>query len=618
MSEDKSGVSKYLGINIDYSRDNKIPEQGMKLLTEEGMYKIEGETSPQQGYARAATAYCFGDYAFAQRMYDYMSNLWFTPASPVLSNAVEIKWPEYHHKYMKFEKLAKWLKANVTPRGMPISCFLSMIPDTKEGLVESSKEAQCISMNGGGIGIMPNIRSPDKKSTGVMAHMRTYDAYALAYKQTESRRGSIAAYVDITNPEILAFMSMRDPVGGDANKKCFNLNNGVNITDDFMNKMFKGEDVELVDVKYGPTGRFIPARELWDNLMDLRFETGEPFIQFVDTVNRNLPKQITNPNYKVIQSNLCSEITLMTDEERTAVCCLSSVNVDLMHEWTDTQMVQDIIRYLDNVLEYFIQLAPPELSRAVYSAKMERALGLGTLGWHSYLQRRSIPFESGGFDSNVQHTNIVYKDIKSRCEEASMQLAIERGEPDDCKGSGYRNSHLMAIAPNASTSSIVKVSPGIEPWKANVLISAGRVGMHIIKNPHLKGVLEELDKDTEEVWLDINKHKGSVQHLDFLSEHQKKVFKTSFEIDQRWIVEVSGHRTPYVCMSSSLNIFKGVGTTKQEMSDLHVEMWANGTKTAYYCRTKEPVTASTEVKQPLNKVEVRTSYEDVTCLGCDA
>jgi ribonucleoside-diphosphate reductase alpha chain len=612
--------SDYLGIEIQYDRDVLLPKQGYEMLTKDGLYKIKGETSPQQGFARAATAYCFGDYDFAQRMYDYMSKKWFTNASPVLSNAVEVDWgvkvsPEFAKA--NFNHYANWLEENVTPTGLPISCFLSMIPDTKEGLLAASSETRSISMNGGGIGIMPKMRSPDSMSTGVMAHMRGYDADALAYKQKESRRGSIAAYMDIDHPEIMSFMAMRDPVGGDTNKKCFNMNNGVNIPDSFMHKMFAGEEYELVDPKYGPTGRMLPAREVWDRLMDLRFETGEPYIQFIDTVNRAIPKQITNPDYKVIQSNLCSEITLFTNKFRTAVCCLSSLNMDLYHEWKDTQLVQDVIRYLDNVLEYFIRLAPPELERAVYSAKMERALGLGTLGWHSYLQRNSIPFESGGFNSNVQHTNIIFKELKKRCAESSMQLALERGEPFDCAGSGYRNSHFMAIAPNASTSSLINVSPGIELWKANVLISAGRSGMHIIKNPHLKTLLNTYNKDTDEVWLDINKHKGSVQHLEFLSEHEKRVFKTSFEVDQMWVIEVSGHRTPYVCQSSSLNIFQGVGTTKQYMSDLHVKAWENKTKTLYYCRTQEPVTASTEVKQPLNRVDVKISYEDNACLGCD-
>ncbi|NQZ74599.1 MAG: hypothetical protein HRT61_00545 [Ekhidna sp.] len=609
--------TKYLGIDIDYSRDSLLPEQGFEMLTREGFYRMEHETSPQQGYARAATAYCFGDYEFAQRMYDHMSLLRFTPASPVLSNAQEVRWPEKCQGRSEFSHFANWLSYKVTPRGLPISCFLTMIPDTKEGLLSASNETRSISMNGGGIGIAPTMRAPDKKSTGVMAHMKGYDADALAYKQTESRRGSIAAYLNIDHPEIMSFITMREPIGGDANKKCFNLNNGVNIPDSFMYAMFAGEKYELIDPKHGATGRFLDAGEVWEKLLDLRYETGEPFLNFIDTVNGNLPEWITNPDYKVLQSNLCTEITLMTDEFRTAVCCLSSLNMDLYDEWKDTALVADVIRYLDNILEYFIRLAPPELSRAVYSAKMERALGMGTLGWHSYLQRNSIPFESGGFNSNVQYTHKAYSNIKAQAIAASKQLATERGEAPDCKGSGMRNSHLMAIAPNASTSSLINVSPGIELWKANVFVSAGRTGTFIIKNPHLQTILATLGMDTEEVWLDINAHKGSVQHLACLSDHEKLVFKTFKEVDQTWVIEVAAERQPYLCQAASLNIQVRTGTSKEWFSDLHVLAWRKGVKTMYYCRAEEKVTASTEVTQPLNRVDVSISFEENECRGCD-
>ena len=607
----------YLGINIDLDRDSFLPEQGYEMLTKDGFYKLPHESSPQQGYARAATAYCFGDYEFAQRMYDHMSLHRFTPASPVLSNAPEIKWPksQAHRPDKDFHFAADWLRNNVKPHGMPISCFLSMIPDTKEGLLSTSEETRCISMNGGGIGLKPELRAPDTKSTGVMAHMRGYDADALSYKQTESRRGSIATYLDIDHPEVMSFMTMREPIGGDANKKCFNLNNGVNIPDSFMQAMFKQERYELIDPKHGPTGRYLEATEVWDKLMELRYETGEPFINWTDTVNNAIPTWITNNNYYVSQSNLCTEITLMTNALRTAVCCLSSLNMDLYDEWKDSTLVEDIVRYLDNVLEFFIQLAPKELKRAIYSATQERALGMGTLGWHSYLQRKGIPFESGGFNSNVQLTNIIYASIRSKAIEASKQLAQERGEAPDCKGSGMRNSHLMAIAPNASTSSLINVSPGIEPWKANVFVSSGRTGTFIIKNPHLQKLLSTLGMDTDDVWLDINSQKGSVQHLDCLTEHDKSVFRTAKEIDQMFIIEVAGHRQKHICQAQSINIFVRSGTDKQWFSDLHVKAYIDKVKTLYYCRSEEKVTASTEVKQPLNKVEVKTTFD--TCLGCD-
>lgn len=297
-----STVQEYLGIVIDYSRDANIPEKGLALLTGKGFYKKPHENSPQESFARAATSYCFGDYAFAQRIYDYASKGWFTFASPVLSNAVEVEWPT---DFESFDDAGDWLEANVEPDGMPISCFLSYIPDTRKGLVSARSEAAWLSMMGGGVGIYTANRSPDEKSTGVMAHLRGYDADTLSYKQTAARRGSMAAYLDIDHPEILSFIQMRNPVGGDQNKKCFNLNNAVNITDKFMEAVIKGEDYELIDPKHGATGRFLNANEVWMQIMEARYETGEPYIMFKDTVNKNIPKWITHPLYSVSQSNLC-------------------------------------------------------------------------------------------------------------------------------------------------------------------------------------------------------------------------------------------------------------------------------------------------------------------------
>lgn len=303
MELKESNIKEHLGVIIDLDRDQSIPEQGFSMLTRKGFYKKDWETSPQEGFARAATCYSFGDYDFAQRIYEYASKGWFTNASPVLSNAMEVDWPTFGKD--QFEEAGDWLEENVNPDGLPISCFLVKIPDTKEGLVESSAEAKWLSMMGGGVGIWAANRGPDEKSTGVMAHMAGYDADTLAYKQKESRRGSIAAYLDIDHPEIMQFISMRDPVGGDQNKKCFNLNNAVNITDKFMKAVIKGEEYELVDPKHGGTGRFLKAREVWEKILQMRFETGEPYIMFKDTVNRKIPKWIKNPHYTVGQSNLC-------------------------------------------------------------------------------------------------------------------------------------------------------------------------------------------------------------------------------------------------------------------------------------------------------------------------
>lgn len=946
MKEVEDTVKEHLGIIIDLSRDQDIPEQGFSMLTRKGFYKKDWETSPQEGFARAATCYCFGDYELADRIYEYSSKGWFTNASPVLSNAVEIEWPVFSKE--QFEEAGDWLAENVDPDGMPISCFLVKIPDTKEGLVESSSEAKWLSMMGGGVGIWASNRGPDEKSTGVMAHMSGYDADTLAYKQKESRRGSIAAYLDIDHPEIVQFISMRDPVGGDQNKKCFNLNNAVNITDKFMHAVIKGEEYELVDPKHGGTGRFLKACEVWEKILQMRFETGEPYIMFKDTVNRSIPEWIKNPHYTVGQSNLCvapetviltnkgyevisdlegeratvwngqewsevvvtktgenqelvtvktnsgfevdctpyhkfyiqeggrrdgkviqvsaaqlksgdklikletpliegsnvlakpyengfysgdgccvrgkarvylygekrklsdkfpdkvqhyvqenqnreyfyvdglkqkyfvpdsnydvlsrvqwfaglldsdgclttngksqtlqvastqagflenvqlmlqtlgiqskvvaqrdagvfelpanngsgelkdfeckevkrllvngmgivrllelgmktyrlqpsghvpnrdasnfvkvekviwtgrkddtycfneplrhmgvfnglltgqcSEITLWTSEKRTAVCCLSSLNLEKYEDWKDTTIVQDLVRYLDNVLEFFIRLAPAQLNRAVYSAYKERAIGLGSLGWNSYLQSKMIPFESGGFNSAIQHTHKIYSLIKERAVESSKQLAEERGESPDCVGSGMRNSHLLAIAPNASSSSIVGASPSIEPWKDNYFVADGRAGAFLIKNKYLEKILQAYEKDVPEVWKSIQDNKGSVQHLDFLTDLEKSVFKTFSEINPMYVIEQAAARTPYICQSTSVNIQVTKDITKEEMSDIHIKAWGSGVKTLYYCRAEgaDKADIGTGTEKPLNAVPVRKKIEYETCFACEA
>lgn len=933
----------YLGIKIDLERDKDLPEQGYALLTRKGFYKKEYETSPQQSFARAATCFSYGDLGLAQRIYDAVSKHWFTFASPVLSNAVDHVYPSE----MEFEKVRDYLRDDVDADGLPISCYLSHIPDTKEGLVKARSEMSWLSMMGGGIGLHAGMRSPDDKSTGVMSHLKGYDADALSYKQTASRRGSIGAYLDIDHPEILSFINMRNPVGGDPNKKCFNLNNGVNITNDFMEKVIIGEDFQLIDPKHGETGRYLSARDVWEQLMELRKETGEPYLNFIDTVNAAKPEAVTNPAYKVKQSNLCvapetkvltrlghesivdlegetvevwngfewseveviktgvaqklikvvlhtgqelectpyhkfyihkrgasrpvekracelssgdkivkcdfpvieghavlehayangfysgdgcltpqgkriylyhekrtlkshlgdifknwtvqenqnreyghsdflkdkffvplsdytitsrvewlagicdsdgtvprngklqgiqissindeflkeiqmmlqtmgvsskitkganeglrllpkndgsgdsgffpckavyrlhiaqtgvntlqglgfkprrlvltdyvatkccvhfprvtevvdegrvddtycftepkrnmgvfngiltgncNEIHLYTDDDRTAVCCLSSLNLEKFDEWKDTTLVADLTKFLDNVLEYFIAKAPDVLDRAVFSAEKERAIGIGTLGFHSYLQSKGIPFESGGFGSATQMNYLIYKTIKDQAVSASLKLGEERGCPDDCTGSGRRNSHLLAIAPNASSSSLVNVSPSIEVFSANAFTSQGRAGTFLIKNKHLQAILEEHSTDKDwiaSVWKSVTDKDGSVQHLDFLTDHQKKVFKTASEINQQWVIEHAATRQPLVCQGQSVNMHVPPDIDKQAMSDLHMLAWKKGLKGLYYCRTTSKVKAkvSSDNTQPLNAVRVETNFE--TCLSCE-
>ena len=610
-------VAEYSGIIIDYSRDSLIPEQGLSMLTSTGFYKKDHERSPQETFARASVCYSFGDYELAQRIYDYASKGWFTNASPVLSNAVDVMWPTFSKT--EFEAAGDWLEDEVIPDGLPISCFLSMISDNKQSLVETRSEAEWLSMMGGGVGIYAGNRSPDEKSTGVMAHLRGYDADTLAFRQTSTRRGSTAAYMDVTHPEILSFIEMRNPIGGDQNKKCFNLNNGVNIKDSFMEAVIEGEEYELVDPKHGNTGRKLKAREVWERLMELRFETGEPYLNFIDTVNRGIPEWIRNPLYQVYQSNLCTEITLRTTSKRTAVCCLSSANLDMWDEWKDTPMIADLVRYLDNVLEYFIRLAPSTLKRAIHSAKKERAIGLGTLGWHSFLQSKMIPFESGGFNSAAQYSDIIYSKIKAQAVKESLVLGSERGEAPDTEGSGMRNSHLMAIAPNASSSSLVGASPSIEPWSAVAFNAQGRAGSFLIKNKYFKDVLERYSKNTKSIWDSIIENSGSIQHLDFLTDLERSVFKTSTEIQPKWIVELASIRQKYICQAQSINLFFSSGATAQEVSDIHILAWSRGLKSLYYCRTEAAGKASigTGRDRPLNAVPVRTSVEFDECLSCE-
>lgn len=610
-----SSKVKYLGIEIDYSRDKLVPEQGMAMLTGEGFYKREGEESPQETFARAAVSYCFGDYEFAQRIYDYVSMQDFMYASPVCSNALPIEWPLFRED--QFKEAGDWLEANVKPEGMPISCFLNMIEDSKRGLTVTDAETKELSMVGGGVGVYMGQRSPDDKSTGIMQHAPVYDAMVGAYRQRATRRGSIALYADINHPEVVPFMHMRDPTsGGVDGKKCFDINNALNIPDEFMNAVIRGEEWELVDPKHGPTGRKLDARELFMSLMQVRKDTGEPYMLWTDTCNRSLPKQITNPNYRVRQSNLCSEITLMTSFKRTAVCCLSSGNVERYRHWKKG-MIADLIRFLDNVLEYFIRLAPPELARGVYSAKKERALGLGFMGYHSLFMSEDIAYESGGFGSAVQLINKMHKEIYAEADAESRRLGALRGVPDDLEGSGYRNSHFFAIAPNASSSSLINVSPSGEPWAGLAFMAQGRAGSFMIKNKHFEKCLQRHGKDTTEVWSKVLADDGC-QNLDFLTDHEKAVFKTLRQISPMWIIEHAAARQPYICQSQSVNIFVPPDITMEEMVAIHIYAWAKGLKSLYYCRS----TTALKVKvgngrdAPLGSIAVRKKIEYEECVGC--
>ena len=525
------------GITVDYDRDELFDSLGIQRLKES--YMMETEESPQERFAYVSSI--FGsDPEHSQRLYEYSSKHWLSYSTPILS----------------FGRSKK---------GMPISCFLNYINDTAEGLVENLSETNWLSMLGGGVGIGFGIRSSDDKSTGVMPHLKTYDASCLAYRQGRTRRGSYATYLDISHPDILMYLEMRKPTG-DPNMRCLNLHHGVNITDNFMQiveRCMTDPDADdgwnLVDPNSGLIRDTVSAKELWQKILELRMETGEPYIHYIDHSNNAMKDFQKEKGLRIHQSNLCSEIILPTNEQRTAVCCLSSVNLEYYDAWSrQPQFLRDVAEMLDNVLSYFIENAPDEVSRAKFSASQERSIGVGALGFHAYLQKNSIAWESNA----AKGANLrMFRHIRSKLDEANTQLGKDRGEAPDAKGRGVRFSHVMAIAPNASSSIIMgNTSPSIEPFRANAYRQDTLSGAYLNKNKYLdKMITEYCEKhprtNYDEVWSSIISNDGSVQHLTKLSDEQKAIFKTSMEIDQRWLVEHAADRQMYIDQAQSLNLF---------------------------------------------------------------
>jgi ribonucleoside-diphosphate reductase alpha chain len=552
-------TEEYLGIKIDPSRDSILSEQGYKLLTD--YYCINDET-PQHAFARAAVAYAYGDMELAQRIYDGASKGWFMFSSPVLSNAP-----------MPGEKI----------RALPISCFLTYVPDSLDGLIEHSAELRWLSVKGGGVGgHWSDVRAVSEKAPGPMPFLHTVDADMVAYRQGRTRKGSYAAYIDIDHPDIVEFMNMRVPTG-DVNRKCLNLHHAVNITNKFMVAIQADAHWELIDPDSGEVRDTLRARYLWETLLETRYRTGEPYLNFIDTANAYLPETMKKKGLKIHGSNLCNEIHLPTSDDRSAVCCLSSLNLERFDEWKDTTIVRDLIRFLDNVLQFFIDHAGDEISKARYSATQERSLGLGAMGFHSYLQQHRVAFES---EKARGVNDIIFKHIQNEAIAETLVLGKERGEAPDMEGTGRRNAHLLAIAPNANSSLIGNTSPSIEPWKANAFTSRTRAGSHLIKNKYLQEELAKIGKDTQEIWSSIITNGGSVQHLDFLDEHLKAVFKTAIELNQDWIVYLGGSRQRYLCQGQSLNVFFPAGASRQYIHTVHYNAWKYGCKGLYYLRTE--------------------------------
>ena len=589
-------------VEIDRSRDSLLTDFGKTTL--EDRYLLPGE-SYQDMFARVATAFA-DDSDHAQRIYDYISKLWFMPSTPVLSNGG-------------------------AARGLPISCFLNAVEDSLDSIVATWNQNVWLAANGGGIGTYwGGVRSIGEKvkgsgqTSGIIPFIRVMDSLTLAISQGSLRRGSAAVYIDIHHPEIEEFLEIRKP-SGDFNRKSLNLHHGISITDEFMHAVLASGLFALRSPKTTEPVRHVDARTLWQKVLELRLQTGEPYLIFSDTVNRAMPRHQRELGLKVRQSNLCSEIMLHSGvdhrgEERTAVCCLSSVNAEMFLEWRDhPNFIEDIMRFLDNVLQDFIDRAPPEMAPAAYAAMRERSVGLGLMGFHSFLQAQNVPFESALAKSwNMR----LFKHLRRGCDAASKTLADERGACPDAaeRGVAERFSHKLAIAPTASISIICGgTSAGIEPIPANIYTHKTLSGSFAVKNPYLERVLEAKGRNTADVWETILENEGSVQHLDFLSDDEKDIYKTAFELDQRWIIDLAADRTPEICQSQSVNVFLPGDVDKWDLHMLHWRAWEQGVKSLYYLRSKSVQRAAfagadMAIDSAARAEEARTDYEE--CLAC--
>ena len=590
-------------IVLNYERDSLFDPLGIKRLKES--YMKDDEVSPQERFAFVSQK--FGSNPeHAQRLYEYSSKHWLSYSTPILS----------------FGR---------SKRGMPISCFLNYIEDTAEGLVDNLSETNWLSMFGGGVGIGFGIRAADDKSTGVMPHLKIYDASSLAYRQGRTRRGSYAAYLSIDHPDIIPFLEMRKPTG-DQNMRCLNLHHAVNIPDEFMHIIERcmldpeaDDSWELKDPHSNEVREVVSARSLWQQILELRMMTGEPYLHFITTSNNALPQWLKDKGLTVHQSNLCSEIILPTNEERTAVCCLSSLNLEYYDDWKKEPLfLKDVAEMLDNVLQYFIDNAPDVISRAKYSAMRERSIGIGALGWHAFLQKNNIPWETA---LAVGQNRKIFSYIRGGLDEANKALGLERGEAPDAVGTGNRFSHLMAIAPNASSSILMgNTSPSIEPLRANAYRQDTLSGSSLNKNKWLDKIIKEkCDADSKmdynEIWSSIIANDGSVQHVEFLDDWTKDVFKTSMEIDQRWLIQHAADRQEYIDQAQSLNVFFRPDANIKYIHAVHFQAWKSGLKTLYYCRSekigKADKVARKIERQVIQEIDLKALAEGNDCLACE-
>lgn len=615
-------------MKIDYTRDGLLTEHALEMLADR--YMVDGENTPQDALARAAKAFADDD-DHAQRIYDYASKQWFMFATPILSNGG-------------------------LERGLPISCFLNYVDDSLDDIGEHWKETAFLSASGGGVGgYWGALRSSGEdtsrgsSSGGPLKFLKVVDSEILAVSQGKTRRGSYAAYMDVSHPEIEKFLNVRKPTGGDENYKCLNLHHGVNIPDAFMELVEKrmsdpefDDSWDLVDPHSGKVTKTVSASQLWIKILELRLQTGEPYMHFIDASNRALPQPLKDRGLKISQSNLCSEITLPTAPDRTAVCCLSSVNADLYDEWKDDPIfIEDLMRMLDNVLTSFIEKVRTNpkfkgLWRAAKSAEQERSVGLGLMGFHSYLQRHGIPFET---PMALSINRNMFTKLNEDSSAASLKLGAERGEAPDMAGTGHRFAHRLAVAPNASSSIICGgVSPSVELMRANAYVEKTLSGSHLKKNPHLETLLRQradeffpVEDDSpirdstaieaeEDWWSEILQNKGSVQSLGCLSEWEKDVFKTAMEVDQTWVVEHAVVRTPLICQSQSINLFLPSKPTAAELHLPHFLMWKKGGKTLYYCRSESsarPENVAAKIAENTARQLAASQGEEDVCLACE-
>ena len=584
-------------MTINYDRDELLTDFGKTTLKDR--YLLPDETSPQDGFMRAAKAFSDND-EMAERIYNYASKLWFMFSTPILSNGG-------------------------TNRGMPISCFLNYVGDSREGLTGHYTENAWLASIGGGIGgYWGHVRSDGvatsggSQSSGSIPFLHVVDSEIMAFSQGKTRRGSYAAYMDISHPEIIEFLEMRKPSGGDIHRKCLNLHHALNISDEFMHLIEKciaeptyDDSWDLIDPHTNEVVRTVSARELWQKILEIRVATGEPYVSFIDTIYDGMPETQKKLGLKVHHSNLCTEITLPTDEHRTAVCCLSSVNLEKFDEWKNNNLfISDLVRFLDNALTYFIDNAPDSVFRAKFSAANERSIGLGAMGFHAYLQSKGIPFEGALAKSmNLK----IFKHIKEQAVAESKRLGIKRGEAPDMEGTGMRNAHLLAIAPNASSSIICgTTSPSIEPFRANAYVQKTMSGSFLVKNKYLEKLLDKKGINTDKTWTSILANRGSVLHLKELSDYEKDTFKTAIEINQQWVIEHASDRQKFICQAQSVNVFVPADVNVKELHDIHMLAWKRKLKTLYYCRSEAIKRA-----ELLSKKIERTIIPEADCLACE-